>query len=92
MTKITCTKKFVLEKLNFQYYQLCLKATQLEVKLNQLKKNKLDVNVLRQIHKDFPKSKKIIWKSQQRLRSERDNVFTKLFNKIALNANDDKII
>lgn len=60
MTKITCTKKFVLEKLNFQYYQLCLKATQLEVKLNQLKKNKLDVNVLRQIHKDFPKSKKII--------------------------------
>ena len=60
MTKITCTKKFALEKLNFQYYQLCLKATQLEVKLNQLKKNKLDVNVLRQIHKDFPKSKKII--------------------------------
>ena len=46
MTKITCTKKFVLEKLNFQYYKLCLKATQLEVKLNQLKKNKLDVNVL----------------------------------------------
>ena len=38
MTKITCTKKFVLEKLNFQYYKLCLKATQLEVKLNQLKK------------------------------------------------------
>ena len=40
--------------------------------------------------KDFVKYKKLILKTQQRFKSERNNVFTEEINKIGLSSNDDK--
>ena len=45
---------------------------------------------LKEDHKEFIKSKKLILKIQQRFRSEKHNVFTEEINKIALSSNDDK--
>ena len=47
---------------------------------------------LRGKHEEFIKSNKLIRKSQQRLRSEKQNVFTEEVNKIALCANNDELI
>ena len=43
-------------------------------------------------HKEFIRDNKFILKSQQRIRSKKDNVFTEKVNKIAVSANDDKRI
>ena len=43
-------------------------------------------------HKEFIKSNKLILKSQQRFRSKKQIVFTEEVKKIALSANDHKII
>ena len=48
--------------------------------------------VFEKSHKEFIKIIKLILKSQQRLRIEKHNVFTKWVNKIALSANDNKSI
>ena len=42
--------------------------------------------------KIFIKDNKLILKTQQRFRSEKENVFTEEIDKIALNSNDDKRI
>ena len=52
-------------------------------KLNQLEKNKVDVESLKENHKEFIKSKKLMLKSQQRFKSKKHNVFTEEINKIA---------
>ena len=57
-----------------------------------MKKNKLDVNNLKEDHEELIKNNKLILKRQQRFRIEKHNVFTKDINKIALSSNDDKII
>ena len=62
-------------KLKLEEYKHCLEATQLENKINQLEKNKLNVNILRENHKEFIKNSKFILKSQQRFRSQKHNVF-----------------
>ena len=49
------------------------------------------MNSLRENHKKIINNKSIL-KSQQRLRSKKDNVSMKEFIKIALSANDDKRI
>ena len=47
-------KKSVTKKtLKFQDYKHCLEATQLENKINHLEKNKLDLDSLRENHKEF---------------------------------------
>ena len=43
-------------------------------------------------HKEFIKNNKLILKTQQRFKSERNNVFTEEINKITINSNDDKRI
>ena len=57
--------------------------------INHLEKNQIDrgryIN-----HKEFIINSKLISKTQQRFRSERQNAFTKEINKIGLNSNDDK--
>ena len=53
------------------------------------RKNKADVDNLRENNKEFIKKKSIL-KSQQRLRTQKHNVFTEEVNKIALSPNDDK--
>ena len=41
------TKKCVIKrKLNFENYKNCLKATQLENKINHLEKNKIDIDII----------------------------------------------
>ena len=73
-------------KLKFQDYKDCLEAVQIENKINHLKKNKTDVDSL----KEFIKNNKLILKTQQIFKSERHNVFTEEINKIILSSNYDK--
>ena len=45
-------KKCVIKrKLKFEDYKNCLKAAQIESKINHLEKNKIDVDILKRIHK-----------------------------------------
>ena len=80
-----CHKK----KFKFKSYKICLEATQLETKIN-VEKNKTDIDTIIENYKEFIKNNKSISKSQQRLKSERHNVFTEDINKIASISNDDK--
>ena len=62
------TQKIVIkQKLKFEDYKHCLEATQLENKINQLEKIKVDVNSLRENHKEFKKNNKLVVKLEQRL-------------------------
>ena len=79
-------------KNNVNRLKIFLEVTQLENKINQLEKNKVDVDSLRENHTEFIKNNKLILKSQQKFRSEKHNVFTEKVNKTALSANDDKRI
>ena len=84
--KVKCTKKCVVKrKLKFEYYKHCLEATQLENKINHQEKNKIDIDNLKEDHKEFMKT--IILKTQQRFRSKKHNAFTEEINKIALSPN-----
>ena len=78
-------------KRKLHYYKSCLEATQLENKMNQLKKNKVYVSSFKESHKEFMKNDKLILKTQ-RFKTEKDNVFTEEVNNIALHRNDDKRI
>ena len=57
-------------KLKFENYKNCLKATQLENKINNLEKSKINVYGINKNHKEFMKSNKSILKIQQRFKSE----------------------
>ena len=85
-------KKVLKRKLKFENYKTSFEATQLEHKISYLAKNKIRVDSLKRNHKEFMKNKKSILKTQQGLKSERPNVFTREFNKIALSSNDDKSV
>ena len=52
--------------------------------------DKIDIDSIKENHKEFIKSNKSILKIRQRFKSERHNVFTEEINKIALISNDDK--
>ena len=66
-------KKCVIKrKLKFQDYKSFLEAAEIENEINRLEKNKSDVDSPR----EFIKNNKLILKTQQRLKSERHNVFT----------------
>ena len=68
------TKKCVIKiKLKPQDYKNCLDAAQIENKIKLLKRNKIDVDSL----KEFIKNNKLILKTQQRFKSERHNVLLK---------------
>ena len=81
------TKKCVIKrKIKFEDYKNCLEATRLESEINYLEKSKLDVDNLIKNHKELTKNNNLIFESQQRVRSEKRNVFTTEVKKIALNA------
>ena len=67
-----------------------MEAIQIENKINQLETNNVDLNTLRENHKEFIINNELILKSQVRFRSEKHNVFIKEVNKIEVIANDDK--
>ena len=50
---------------------------------NQLEKNKVNVDSLKEDQKEFIKDNKLILKSQQRFKSQKHNLFTEEINKIA---------
>ena len=64
-------------KLKFEDYENCLEAAQIGNKINHLENNKTDVDSLKEDHKEFIKSNKLILKTQQRFRSEKHNVLLK---------------
>ena len=65
------------------YYKNCLKATLLESKTIYMEKNKLDIDRIKENHKEFIKNKSTL-KIQQKFKIERHNVFIDEINKIAL--------
>ena len=69
-----------------------MEGTQPENKINHLEKKKNDVDSLKKDYKELIKNNKSILKKQQRFRSDKHNVFTKVVNKIALRSNNDKRI
>ena len=75
--------------IKFRDCKKCLKASQIENKINYLEKKKIDLDCLKEDKKEFVKNK-LILKTQQRFKSERHNVFTEVISKIALSSNDDK--
>ena len=66
----------------------CLETTQLENKINNLEKNKIDIDII----KELKNKNKLILKIQQRFKSEQHNDFTKEINKILSCSNEDKRI
>ena len=65
-------KKCVIKRKLIQDYKNFLEAAEIENEINRLEKNKSDVDSPR----EFIKNNKLILKTQQRLKSERHNVFT----------------
>ena len=63
-------------------------------KKNHLQKNEIDTDSFfwYKKHKEFIKNSKLIWKTKQRFKNERYNVFTEEINKTALRSNDDKMM
>ena len=79
------TKKCVMKrKRKTENYKNCLEATQVENKINHLEKNKIDIDSIKESHKEFIKNIKSILKIQPRFKSEGHNAFTEEINKIAL--------
>ena len=66
------------------------KQLNLKIKQTNQNKNKVDMESLRENHKEFIKSNKLTLKSSLRFRSEKHNVFIEEVNQIALSANDEK--
>ena len=60
--------------------------------MNSLGENDIEVDSLRENHKEYIKSNRLILISRQRFKSEKHNVFTEEVNKIAWSANGDKKI
>ena len=84
------TKKCVIKDFKFKEYKNCLEATQTGNKINHLAKNDVDISSLKKDHKEFTKNNKSTLKTQERLKSERHDVFTEEIDKIALSSNNDK--
>ena len=57
-----------------------MEATQIDNKLNYLEKNKIDVDSLNKDHGKYIKNNKLMLQTEQRLKSERHNVFTEEIN------------
>ena len=95
VNKTKGTKMCIIKrKHKFEYYKHFLEATQLESKINQLEKNKVDMDILRENRKEFIKNMELKQrfrsKKQQRFRSKKHNEFTEEVTKAVLRANKDK--
>ena len=87
------TQKSVIKiKLKFQDYRNCLEAARVENEISHLEKSETDEDSLTGDKKEFIKNKKLILKTEQRFKNEKDNVFTEEIKSIALSSNDNKIM
>ena len=79
------TKKRVIKrKRKSENYKNCLEAARIENKINHLEKNNADIDFLKEDQKEFRRNNKLIFKTQQRFKSEMLNVFTEENNKFVL--------
>ena len=74
------------KKRKSENYKNCLETSQIENKINHLEKNKGDIDILKKDQKEFRKNNKLIFKTQQRFKSEMLNVFTEENNKTVLSS------
>ena len=58
-----CVKK---RKLKVENYKNCFEATSLDNKVKYLEKNEINIDSLKNVHKEFIKDKKLILKTQER--------------------------
>ena len=80
-----CHKKNLL----FEDNKNCLESNQLVNKISHLEKNEIHTDRFKEDNQEFiKKNNKLILKTQQRFKSERQNVLIEEINKIALNSND----
>ena len=86
MRKENVQKSVIKRKRKSENYKNCLEAALTENKINHLEKNKADVDILKEDQKEFRKNNKLIFKTQQRFKSEMLNVFTELNNKTVLSS------
>ena len=85
------TNRYLIKrKLKIKDCKKLLKASQIENKINYLEKKIIDIDCLKE-EKKFVKNK-LILKTQQRFKNERQNIFIEVINKIGLSSNDDKRI
>ena len=75
-------------KPKLENYKNYLRASQLENKIIHLNNNKTEVKSLIENRKEFMANRKIILKSQQRLKRKWRNVFAEETNKITLSLNN----
>ena len=69
------TKKCAIKRnLKFQDYKNCFEAVQIENNINHLEEIKIQADRLKEGQKEFVKNNKLILKTQQRFKSEKDNV------------------
>ena len=70
---IRMTQKSVSQNknLNLKIYKNWLKPTRLENKLNDLEKNKANIDILRENHKEFINNNKLILKAHQKFKSKK---------------------
>ena len=61
-------------------------------KINEIEKNKLQLDSLKETNKELLKNNKLTLKSQQIFRNKKKKVFTEETNKISLSVNDHKRI
>ena len=57
-------QKVQYKKLTFENYQNCLEATQLEDKMNYVEQNTIDIDSVKENHKEFIENSKSILKIQ----------------------------
>ena len=74
-----CHKK----KFKFEDYKNCLEAIQLDNKINDLQKSKIDKINVKENHNKFIKNYKIILKTQQKFKNERHSVFNGYIKEIS---------
>ena len=86
MRKEKVQKSVIKRKRKSENYKNCLEAALTENKINYLEKNKADIDILKEDQKEFRKNNKLIFKTQQRFKSEMLNVFTELSNKTVLSS------
>ena len=86
MRKEKVQKSVIKRKRKSENYKNCLEAALTENKINHLEKNKADVDILKEDQKEFRKNNKLIFKTQQRFKSEMLNVFTQENNKTVLSS------
>ena len=76
MTVVKTKKCVIKRKLKFENYKNSLEVTQLDNRINYPEKKEIKIDSLKEYHKEFKRSNMLILKTQQRLKSEKHNVFT----------------